>query len=225
MVQKIKEGGFLIKGTGGRIMPIFPKKQEKKPALAPSPYAPGLGDLDEPPKPLFDQHKAAMTSDFEKSIHDQLKLPEQFNPSTGSTPHFSLDAESSFHAPSEEKKQGDIPINYDALLEEKQSEIKSETKNRINSWSASDDKPTFHQPTMSPPPEPFIAHFIPLTALRNAETVIYSLKDDLAISNDTLFRVDELNKQQLTVLEKWHLDLDYVDTLLNNVDSILFNGG
>jgi hypothetical protein len=181
--------------------------------------------LDEPPKPLFDQHKAAMTSDFEKSIHDQLRLPEQFNPSTGSTPHFSLDAENSFHAPSEEKKQGDIPINYDALLEEKQTEHKSEPKSNMDPWKTPDDHSTFHQQVMAPPPKALIAHFIPLTALRNAETVIYSLKDDLAISNDTLFRVDELNKQQLSVLEKWHLDLDYVDTLLNNVDNILFNGG
>ena len=213
-------------------MPLFGKKKEGKPVVgelnSPPNFSntggPTLSDLDEPPKPLFDQHKATLHTPtaFEKQMNDKLVLPGQFDSSAKKQPMFSFeDPKVSFPAPSEEGKVDDVPLNFDALLEKNKKQHEQEEEHiKLEPLSVQPKK--IEEPIMQQPQQPLKKHFIPLTALKNAEEIIYALQHDLDISNDTLYRVDDLNKKQLLLLEKWHLDLEYTDAIITKIDEILF---
>lgn len=186
-----------------------------------------LADLDEPPRPLFDQHRSQLGNPrFEQKMQETLELPKTLATPQDAMTHFPLPSSSSSVSPfssTVQEHHDEVPYNFDVLLEEaiKHDVIQQETP--LEQKNIENIEQPISKKIMGLKVVPLEAVFLPLLNLTNAEEVIYALQEDLALSDDTLYRVDELNKAQLFALEKWHLELDMVDTLLNHVDCLLFS--
>lgn len=214
-------------------MALFWKKESKDTSSGvnqrqPSPALPqqaSLSDLDEPPKPLFDQHRSQMGSpNFEQKVQETLQLPKTLATPQDATTNFPFPSSSSTSSPLSSAAQehaDEVPYNFDVLLEEAMKHDGGQHDASV--VQQRDIEQPLQKKAMELKVVPAQAVFLPLLNLTNAEEVIYALQEDLALSDDTLYRVDELNNLQLLDLEKWHLELDMVDTLLNRVDQLLFS--